>query len=393
MSDKVEPIRPRTVDQNAAEKLEKLIEAFRKWLWLPDAGAVITALAAVTANRMAGDPVWLLIVGPGGSGKTEIVQSLDSIPRVYLMGGLTEAGLLSATPQRFRTKDCSGGLLNEVGDGGRGVALIKDFGSILSIRYESQLPVLQALREIYDGSWTRNVGVDGGKTLRWHGKLGLVGGVTPIIDRYHGVMNTLGERFLFYRMAETTSEERKKLARAAMHHTGYEDEMRHSLKKAVASWIEDLRLPASGGELEAADSEFLVNLSSFVAVARTAVDRDYHSRQVDLVPPPEAPGRLSCGLSQLYRAMVAIGVPALECRKLISRVGFDSMPALRSRIISFLALTASESAAGIARSVKHPRTTVTRTLEELEVHSIVECDQEWRLSDWARVECADLLFE
>ena len=60
--------------------------------------------------------------------------------------------------------------------------------------------VLAALREIYDGGWVRCLATDGGLTLSWEGKLGLLGGCTEVIDRHHAVMNTLGERFLLFRM-------------------------------------------------------------------------------------------------------------------------------------------------------------------------------------------------
>ena len=50
-----------------------------------------------------------------------------------------------------------------------------------------------------DGSWDRPVGADGGKTLHWDGKLGMVAGVTTAVDRHHAVMDSLGSRFALYR--------------------------------------------------------------------------------------------------------------------------------------------------------------------------------------------------
>jgi primase-polymerase (primpol)-like protein len=43
--------------------LAQVVATFQQWLYLEDLGPVYAALAAVAANRMAGDPVWLRIVG------------------------------------------------------------------------------------------------------------------------------------------------------------------------------------------------------------------------------------------------------------------------------------------------------------------------------------------
>ena len=83
---------------------------------------------------------------------------------------LTVAGLLSGTPKKQHDKGAKGGLLRQIGD--FGIIALKDFGSILSMHPETKAEVLAALREIYDGAWTRHLGSDGGRTLAWRGKVG-----------------------------------------------------------------------------------------------------------------------------------------------------------------------------------------------------------------------------
>jgi hypothetical protein len=48
--------------------LESVAVAFRRHIYLPDLAPLYAALGAVAANRLPGDPVWLLLVGPPGSG-------------------------------------------------------------------------------------------------------------------------------------------------------------------------------------------------------------------------------------------------------------------------------------------------------------------------------------
>ena len=83
---------------------------------------------------------------------------------------LTEGALLSGTSKRETAARARGGRLREIGD--FGILLVKDFGSILSLNKDTRGPILQGLREVYDGEWTRHVGTDGGRSLHWQGKIG-----------------------------------------------------------------------------------------------------------------------------------------------------------------------------------------------------------------------------
>ena len=99
-----------------------------------------------------------------------------------------EAALLSGTPAKRRAKNATGGLLRQVG--ASGTLVVKDFTSILSMNRDTRAMVLAALREIYDGYWTRNVGTDGGFTLTWRGRLIVIGAVTTAWDRAYEVVST-----------------------------------------------------------------------------------------------------------------------------------------------------------------------------------------------------------
>ena len=50
-------------------KLLDVVLVFQKWLHLPDPSVLYVNLGAVAANQMPGDPIWLMNVGPPGSGK------------------------------------------------------------------------------------------------------------------------------------------------------------------------------------------------------------------------------------------------------------------------------------------------------------------------------------
>jgi hypothetical protein len=98
--------------------LDRTIATFRKWLYLPDPAPLLVTLGAVAANVRDGDPVWLLLVGPPGGGKSELLQSLIGLPDIHPTATLTEAALLSGTPKREHDANAKGGLLRAIGNFG-----------------------------------------------------------------------------------------------------------------------------------------------------------------------------------------------------------------------------------------------------------------------------------
>jgi hypothetical protein len=370
----------------AASTLDDIIATFQRWLYLPDPAPLLAVLAAVLANYGPGDPVWLLLVAPPSSGKTEILHALASLPRIHAVGVLTEASLLSGTPRKERAKDAQGGLMRAIGD--HGILVVKDFGGILSINKNDRGPLVAALREIYDGHWVRLVGSDGGRTLEWRGKCGLIGGATPAIDEHHAVMSTLGERFVFFRMDETNEHEVTKRALTA---AGHEQAMRQELATAVAALFQSIP-QIEVAKLSDDEEDSLIALASFTTRCRSAVTRDPYSREIILIPGAEAPSRLAKVLLLLLSALEALGVARAEAWLLVERVAFDSMPRIRWQALKTMLNDPSKrwSTSELASLLGYPSTTTRRALEDLAAYRVLQryaegpghADQ-WGPTDWA----------
>jgi DNA-binding transcriptional ArsR family regulator len=351
-------------------ELQATIAEFRKHLDLTDPGPLLVALATVAANRIDGDPVWLLEVGPPSSGKTEVLQSLTALSDIYSVGQVTEAGLLSGSSKQDAPDDATGGLLIEIGIGGQGIILFKDFGSILSLNSEAMKSVLAAFREIFDGEWTRKLGTDGGKSFSWHGKVGAIGGVTEEIERHHSVMSTLGERFLFYRIPRLDDDESEIRAEKALNQGPNVATIRLKLKAAVHDLFKN-----GIHETDANDQETdrtPIDLAMVVVSWRSSVIRDGNSRDVLLIPGTEVPTRIAKNLQQLQRGFRAIGLSESAARKLLVRVGLDSIPLVRGKILRML-IEGPQSTSDISeRLVGYSRSTVDRHLAEVRAHRGVE---------------------
>jgi hypothetical protein len=369
-----------------AERLAEVIQTFERWLHLPDPGAVQVVLAAIAGNRTDGDPLWLMVIGPPGCGKTEVLQSTAKLPGMYPTGVLTEAALLSGTAARDRDRGAKGGLLRQIGT--HGTILCKDFGSVLSMHRDARTPLLAGLREIYDGEWTRRLGVEGGRTLTWRGRVGLLGGCTPAIDSHHGVLSIMGERFLFYRVETPDAIQQ---AGRALAHGGREVQMRRELVAAVNGLFDKLIVPPIQEVLDDAARSRIVRLAAFAARCRSAVERDGYSREITLIPGAEAPGRLALCLGRLLAGLVGVGVDEATLWRLVTKVAVDCMPMLRRQVLAHLySHRAAADTSTVAVMIHYPTGTTRRGLEDLAAYGVVSRESRgsgnadlWRLSSWA----------
>jgi hypothetical protein len=356
--------------------------------WLHDGDRVTTRVvhAVYVANMvLAGDPVWIFLVGGSGQGKTERLAPLSAMPHVELASTLSgEAALLSATARRDRAEHAHGGLLRRIGD--KGLLVVKDFTSILEMDRTARGQVLAALREVYDGRWDREVGAEGGQTLTWTGKCGFLAGCTTAIDKAHAVMNDMGPRSLFVRLPPADLH---MIAGSALDHMGRERKMREELAAASAGLLTHLtgKPHDAGGQARAG----LIALASLVSQARSPVRRDW-SGEIELVGDAEAPTRIIKQLGQLWRACGVLGLGTAESWEVVRRCALDSIPKLRGAVIRYLAgLSGPANTTTVGIGVVHPTKTVKRALEDLAAHGVAERESGgqgradlWQLSDGAR---------
>ncbi len=357
------PVKPISLDECHA--------VFRCWLGDDyDTDALDAMLAAVAVERLDGDPLWLLIVSGSGAAKTETVQACHGIGAIVISDIASEAALLSGTPAKERATDATGGLLRQVGE--RGVLIIKDVTSILSMDRNIRGRVIAALREIHDGAWGRDVGTDGGRSIRWKGRIAIIGAVTTAWDTHQTVVSAMGDRFVLIRIDSTAN--RLAAGRMAIDNTGGEAHMRHMLANAVSGVIAQM----SPDPITVTDDETdaLLAAADLVTLARTAVEYDYRGNVAD-AHAPEMPTRFAKQLTQIVRGAVAIGMGRADALRLAIRCARDSMPPLRLAIIDDLAGSPHSTPTDVRRRINKPWTTVDRQLQALHmlgVTDVEECD-------------------
>ena len=328
-----------------------------KWLRLKDPNVIDLALAVIVANKAAGDPVWVLFVGAPGTGKSEILRGLFSCKQdVHPLGGFTantfssgyerqKAGLLETLPAVI-------------------TLVVKDFGTLLTMRHDDKAMILQQLREIYDGMYRKEYG--NGKVVMWEGRMGLLGAVTTAIEAHHGVIGELGNRYLLYRF-QSDNKARHEVATRALNDEGSELTMRKEISSAFKAVLEN-KLKPELVEIPLEIGDKLASLADLVSRLRSPVSRSAYDKTVNYQPDIEGPARLVKSLAKLGKGLSALrGEKQMTEREyeIVRTVGRDTIPQRRITLIQYLMDEKWHGTKNISLGLNVPQSTINLTLEDL----------------------------
>jgi hypothetical protein len=352
--------------------LAQTVAVYRKWLALEDDWPVYVTLGAIAANLLEGEPVWLGLIGPSSSAKTELLKSVSYLPYAHVVETFSPAGLLSGSYKKSRIFGATGGVLKKLGR--FGVLLFMDFGSVLSLRQDPQAEMVAALRRVYDGRYSRQLGSDGGITLDWEGKAGCIFGATQKYDSHHVVIGTLGDRFLLTRISAMPDEQMEKCQLQLGERTAAAQELAQAARDLIGALPNP---PPAPERMSKAEYSALKQAVRLAIRLRAGVVRDSYRRDIDDVHEPEGPARFILVLQQLFAGLVFIGVPRDEAHKIIRQVAFDSAP--RQRLRAFNALTDDlRSTSEITAETGLTFTPTRRALEDLAAQGLALREEEER---------------
>ncbi len=326
----------------------------------PDLEAARTIFAAVVAHRLTGQPVWLMLVAPPGSMKTELLESLGGLPRVHVIDRVTPNSFLSGQMARSRAP---ASLLHRIGRDG--ILVCPDFSTVLSMHRDHRGAVLADMRRFYDGHLHRELGTWKDLEQReWRGRLTFLVGATPNVDRHYSIFQMLGERFVMVRWSRPGGTES---ALSAMR----QDRQRAPLELREA--VEALfgSLPDVQPVLPEEVQRRIAALAEFTVIARTHIPKEGENKEIIYVPEPEASTRLAQQLCQLAKGSALLAGRDLVDEDdflLVRRVAFDSIPATRRRILDALASGKQPSDAVLPFSTRNYAVLDLRSLK-LVVHA------------------------
>jgi hypothetical protein len=355
---------------------------YRKWLELPSCELLDVVFGAVFANRLNSDPLWLFLVGPPGSCKSEILMSMDGAPLVHCETSLTSHTLISGMNLGGTDPSLIPKLIGKT-------LIVKDFTTILSLNQTARDEIFGTLRDAYDGRTTRRFGNTVNR--KYEGKFGIVGGVTCVIDSATHSNSVLGERFIKYRIRQTggTFGKGGDAIMKALDNMFEEPTMRPELREAGITVLDRPVTSEHIPKLPQWFKERCRDLAHLVSALRGTVGRERYTQQILFKPMSEQGTRLAKQFAILasgiavYRGVDEIteGIYSTICR-----VAMDTSPDRQEEIIKQIFLHGGKARTPeVAGWTRFPQDTCRYVLEDMAMLGLVERqDKEdknaWRLA-------------
>jgi len=315
-------------------RLDDYKKCAKKWLVSSNWEYIDFIFGTILANRYDSIPLWVFLVGPPSSGKTEIAVSTDGHPEVYIRDSLTSHALVSG--KEMSAEELAQGKEDpSLAPKLHGkVLIIKDFTQMLSKRSDEVREVLGQLRSAYDGTISASFG--SGRDISYTSKFGLIAAVTKAIENHRLLLSDLGERFLYYRMPDPSQEEillrMAKAHEACNHESNLKEELRAAAHKLLELEIREVKIPEKVMDV-------LKKLALFISTGRGAVSRERFTRDVMYLPQPEIPTRLIKQLVLLTQSLTVVREQSRvteDIVRMVVKVGMDSIPSIRSHILGCL---------------------------------------------------------
>ncbi|MFC1926215.1 ArsR family transcriptional regulator [Chloroflexota bacterium] len=339
------------------ETLEQVKTTLRQHFEIKDWQGVDIILAVAVAHWFSGEMLWLRLIGPSRSGKTELLRVIVEHPDCAEIEMLTPAAFRGGFKKGQKLLDRIKGKL----------VITKDIASILTSRKDMRNEIFGVLRGIKDGRLTSDFGSDEGHLVQEARFDWIIAATTSGIEQQRQLDSLLGQRFIDLRWQPGNRE--KMAFRAATNNPNLEH-IREELIVDVSSLLFRAAEVSKNEQYTLGESElrWVAKVADTVAVLRTSVMQDRQGNILNL-PEPEVGTELAQGFSRVVRGLLCLGFN--DWRPYISRIAWDSVPSLREKILRSLENN-PQTVDELEASTGIPKRTIYYHLEHLELLKVVK---------------------
>lgn len=351
----------------------------------PDIEAAKLLFASVAAHRLVQyPPAWIMAIAPSGSMKTALLDTLQGLPSVHFVDEVTANTFISGytgkqdeSENKRKRKEkprAPASYLHRLGS--EAILVAADFSTVLAMDKRKRPVILAQLRRIYDGHFSREFGTaENLSENTWKGRLTLLAGVTPEVDKHFTLLQSLGERFVRARWPRAGGVAAG--LRAMRQQASVAIELRAAVRDLLWPILSQKAVPAP--EIDPAFEDCTAHLGELVALARAQVSRTREQHELDSEPAPEGNTRLPQQLAQIGRGWAVIEGSSSVTEagmQLVRRAASDCIPPARCAVLrAFIAGRSPYSA-------EVPPVLISRALADLDLVGLVErpTDGDARLS-------------
>lgn len=277
----------------ATKSLDDVHETFAKWMHVKDYDAIDLSLAVALSREMEGTPLWLILVGASGAGKTEVIRPFldttgeDNMGKTtYFMAKITTKTLVSGNPKA----DDLAPLLDKK------LIILPDMAEILSLSSDDKKQIWAQLRNLYDGFAQSDTGSQKKRKSYQNLRITLLAGSTPDIDSQILIHQSLGTRELIFRTdIEVNKDE---LMKRVLENEEAERMMHDELKAAVRGFVDNHTVEKIDIPKESIVK--LMRMAEFMALMRAEGKCDAYSGELMSDVTPEAPTRCLKQMKRIY---------------------------------------------------------------------------------------------
>lgn len=310
--------------ESRCTSLDDVHVVLNKWLYLEDNNCIDLVLATALSNQIKGTPIWLILCGNSGDGKTELLNGLRGLDNVETIDQITTNTLCSGKPN---AKDLGSRLQDN-----DTILLILDMASLTSKQKDAKAEIWGQFRNLYDGFITKRTGNDTSRKYE-NCHVTLLGASTPVIRKEFLIHQELGTRELLYNTYSTSETDNERMDKALMNENN-ELQMKKEIQNVMTGFIKSHKIE----EIEISEDikKFVKEQANMLKNLRATVDTDgfYHECNQDVNL--ERPTRLVKQFIRIYRALKSLdkNYPDDRAKDIIRHIVESSGNEVRHKILS-----------------------------------------------------------
>jgi len=274
--------------------LQDVYATFQNFYYVEDTRLIDAVLAVKRNLKLKGVPLWLILVGRSGTGKTTLLKTLENEGDTEVIHKLTARALISG---RGRAKD-------HVRKYWGKLVIIYDLARTLSLHPNEKQEIFAQWRDWYDGRLGGTYGT--GKDVDYQGNPPqMLIASTPSIHNEQIIHNQLGTRELLYSVDIKNKDAFRRQA-MSLAKFGLSQEATAQCQSCVQQFFNGLPEPEDNPDIPKEVEEKIFHLTDKLSVLRATAAWDRSRGELLSDAHHEIPSRNSQQLQQFYLALKSL---------------------------------------------------------------------------------------